>query len=125
MKKVMSVLFGLSLMFPLIALANEATQPDFAMTIMSLMDAIQGKASIAVILVAVFQLLRTAPVVGILSKVSGRYLQVVIAASTALGFVAQAWATSGNLGAAAVEGLFTAGGAMLIYTAIRSIKSAE
>lgn len=123
MNKLKSVLFGLFLMFPLIAFAAEVVEPDFTASIMQLLGAIQGKASVAVILVAVFQLLRTAPVVGILGKFSGKYLQAIIAGVTALGYVAQAWATSGNLGAAAVEGLFTAGGAMLIYQAIRSIKS--
>lgn len=109
------------LVVPFVAFAADAAQPDLTATILSLLDAVKGKAPVAVILVCVFQLLRTAPVVGILGKLSGRYLQLAIAVITALGYVADAWVKSGNLFSAAVEGLFTAGGAMLIYTAFRSI----
>jgi len=122
MKKLMFMFVGMTFLFPFMAFAADAVQPDFTGSILALLDTIKGKAPIALILVAVFQLLRTAPVVGILGKFSGTYLQVIIAASTALGFVAQAWAASGNIVTAAIEGLFTAGGAMLIYTAIRDIK---
>lgn len=102
--------------------ADGAAAPDLTAVILSLLNAIKDKAPVAVILVCVFQLLRTAPVLGILGKLSGKYLQLAIAIITALGYVAEAWARGMSLGAAAIEGLFTAGGAMLIYTAIRSIE---
>lgn len=110
-------------LYALTAFASGEVQPDLTLTLLSLLEAIKGNGGVAVILVAVFQLLRTAPVLGILGKFSGKYLQLIIAAATALGYVAKAAAEGKSWGMAAVEGLFTAGGAMLIYTAIREIKS--
>lgn len=111
----------LVLFFPLLAFAADA--PDFAGSILAIWTAIQSHAGTALILVPVFQFLRTNEVVGILSKISGKYLQVVIAVLTVLGFVVDAWAKGQGLGAAAIAGLFTSGGAMLIFEAIKSIKS--
>jgi len=113
-----------SMLFLTSAFAADSAAPDFSLTIIALMEAIKNHGSVAVILVAVFQLLRTAPVVGVLGSVTGKYLQVIIAVSTALGYIAVAAAQGKSWGVAAIDGLFTAGGAMLIYDAIRSIKSA-
>lgn len=99
--------------------------PALGASVMALFSAIQSKAVTAVVLMHVFTILRTNEAIGILGKLGlkGVGLQVVIAVLTALGYVAQAWATSGDLGAAAIEGLFTAGGAMLIFQAFK--KTAE
>lgn len=124
MKKLFSIFVGLSLLLISgIALADEVAQPDFTVSVLSLLEAVKGKASIVVILVAVFQLLKTAPVVGILGKVSGKYMQVIIAVTTVGGFIVDSMARGTSLVTAAVEGLFTSGGAMLLYSAIKSIKS--
>lgn len=100
--------------------------PPLGMAVMALLGAIQGKAVTAVILVHVFQILRTNEAIGILGKLglNGRGLQIAVAVLTTLGYVAQAWATSGNLGHAAIEGLFTAGGAMLIFDAFKASAAA-
>ena len=98
MKK-MTLLFTAlaSMLFLTSAFAADSAAPDFSLTIIALMEAIKNHGSVAVILVAVFQLLRTAPVVGVLGSVTGKYLQVIIAVSTALGYIAVA-AAQGNLG---------------------------
>jgi hypothetical protein len=101
--------------------ADAGVVPSFAESVGALIGSITSKAPFAVVLVAVFQFLRTNEMIGILGKLAGKYLQVAIAALTALGFVAAAWARGESLGAAAIEGLFSAGGAMLIYDAIRNI----
>lgn len=123
-KKFLSLLLPLSLiaLFPLFAFADGGA-PDLTSTILALWQGIQNHSGTAVILMAVFQLLRTNESVGILSKISGRYLQVVIAILTTLGFIANAWAQGQPLGQAAITGLFTSGGAMLVYQAIASINA--
>lgn len=103
-------------------LAHAEDLPGLGASVMALFQAIQGKAVTAVILMHVFQILRTNEAIGVLGKIglSGKSLQLAIAVLTTLGYVANAWATSGNLGAAAIEGLFTAGGAMLIFDALKA-----
>lgn len=110
-------------LIPVAAFADAPVAPvDFAAVVMALWQAIQNHASTALLLVPVFQLLRTSEVAPLLGWFSGKYLQVVIAIITAIGFVINAWATGQALGQAAITGLFTSGGAMLIYDAIRSIQ---
>ena len=77
------------------------------------------------IAVAVIQILKTNEALGVLGKLGlkGNGLRVATALIVTLGYVAEAWARSGNLGAAAIEGLFTSGGAMLIFQAFK--KEAE
>lgn len=104
-------------------LAYAADEPvGLGAAVMALFGAIQSKAVTAVIIMHVFQILRTNEAIGILGKLglSGRGLQIAVAILTTLGYIANAWATSGNLGAAAIEGLFTAGGAMLIFDAFKA-----
>ena len=97
--------------------------------LMALFSAIQGKANAAVLVMCAIQILRTNEALGILGKIGlqGNAMRIAVAVLTTLGYVANAWVTSGNLGAAAIEGLFTAGGAMLIFQAFKkeSEKSGE
>lgn len=95
--------------------------PVLGNSLMALFSALKDKATAAVIVVCVFQVLRTNEVVGVLGKLGlqGRGLQIAIAIITALGYVADAWARGANLLQAAIEGLFTAGGGMLIFNAFK------
>lgn len=108
-------------LFPLLAFAADAPVPDFTASLLAIWNGIQTHAPVAVILVPVFQLLRTNQLVGILGKVSGKYLPVVIAVFVSAGYVLDAHLKGEPIFTALVTGLFTAGGAMKIYDAIRSI----
>ena len=110
-------------LFPIYALAADAPEVALVPAIMALWAAIQAKASTSMVLVPVFQILRSKEIYGVLQKVSGNYLRVVIAAITSGSYVAEAWAKGGSLIEALISGLFTAGGAMLIYTAFRDMKA--
>jgi len=101
--------------------AFAADAPPLGDSLVALLNAIKEKASAAVILVFVFQILRTHEVFGILGKLGlqGRGLQITIAVITALGFVADAYARGGNLMQAVIEGLFVSGGSMLIFDALK------
>lgn len=101
--------------------ADPAPVPDLTVVLVALWNAIQNHAGTSMILVPVFQLLRTHEVLGLLSKISGKYLQVVIAVTTTLGFVVDANIKGQSWGAAAITGFFVSGGAMLIFDSIRSI----
>lgn len=92
-------------------------------TILNLIDAIKGNASIAVIVFAAIQVLKTNEVVGIIGKLGlqGNAVRVVVAVLTSGGYVAQAMMKGLSIWPALVEGLFTAGGAMLIFEAIKKI----
>lgn len=106
----------------MLAWAVDEPLPSLGASLMSLFTAIQGKAVTAVILVHVFQILRTNEAIGILGKLGlkGKAMSVAVAVLTTLGFVATAWATGMPLGQAAIEGLFTSGGAMLIFNALKA-----
>ena len=95
--------------------------PDLTASLLALWSAIQNHSATALILVPVFQILKSNQVVGLLSHLSGKGFQIAVALITSLGFVVNAWASGQSLGQAAVTGLFTAGGAMLMYDAIRGI----
>lgn len=105
------------------ALADSA--PAITDSLLSLFSAVQSHATAAVVLMFVFQVLRTNEVIGILGKIGlqGKSLQVVIAVITALGYVFNAYAKGENLLQAAVEGLFTSGGAMLIFDSLKGIQA--
>lgn len=109
-------------LFPLYAFAADES-PALVPAIMALWAAIQTKASTSMVLVPAFQILRSKEIYGILEKVSGNYLRVVIALVTSGGYVVEAWAKGGSLIEALIVGLFTAGGAMLIYNAFRDMKA--
>lgn len=89
--------------------------------VMALFGAIKDKAVTAVVVMHVFQILRSNESIGLLGKlgVKGNGMRVAVALLTTLGYVAEAWARSGNLGQAAIEGLFTSGGAMLLFDAFK------
>lgn len=103
-------------------LAYGADAPSLSEGILGLLGAIKDKAAVAVVLMHVFQILRTHEVFGILGKLglSGKGLQVAVALLTTAGFVVDAYAKNANLASAIIEGLFTAGGAMLIYDAFKA-----
>lgn len=104
----------------MLAMAEEPL-PTLGASLMALFTAIQGKAVTAVILVHVFQILRSNEAIGVLGKLGlkGNGMRVAVAVLTTLGFVASAWATGMPLGQAAIEGLFTSGGAMLLFQAFK------
>lgn len=122
MRNLYVVLIGM-FTFVGLSLADSGTAPDLTATLLSLWQAIQTHAGTALILVPIFQILRTHEVLGILGKIGlqGKGLSIAIAVITTLGFIADALATGKSIGVAAVAGLFTSGGAMLIYNAIRGI----
>lgn len=104
----------------MLAWADDA--PVLGASFIALFDAIKNKAAAAVVIMHVFQILRTHEVFGLLGKIGlqGKGLQIAIAVITALGFVAEAYGKGANLGQALIEGLFTAGGSMLIYDAVKA-----
>lgn len=95
--------------------------PDLGASLLALWQAIQNHAGTALILVPVFQILKSNPVMGLLGGLGGKGMQIAVALITTGGFVINAWATGQSLGMAAVTGLFTAGGCMLIYDAFAGI----
>ncbi len=99
-----------------------AADPTLAEGLISLFGDIQSKAVAAVVLMHVFEILKTHEVFGLLGKLGlqGKSLQVAIAVITALGFCANAYAKGENVVQALIEGLFTSGGAMLIYDAYQN-----
>lgn len=109
------------LMIPAFAYAAEEA-PSLGAALVQLLSLVKDKASAAVIVVCVIQILRTNEVIGILGKLGlqGKTMKVAVAVLTAFGYVANAYVTNGNLGAALIEGLFTAGGAMLIFESFKS-----
>jgi len=110
-------------LFPLYALAADGADVALVPAIMALWAAIQTKASTSMVLVPVFQILRSKEIYGILEKISGNYLRAVIAIVTCGGYVAEAWSKGGSIVEAIISGLFTSGGAMIVYTAFRDIKT--
>lgn len=96
--------------------------PDLPTALTSLFGAITGHATAAVVIMYVFQVLTNHDVLGVLGKLGlqGKTLQIVIAVLTALGYVASAFVQKGDLVQALIEGLFTAGGAMLIYDSAKN-----
>jgi len=110
-------------LFPLYALAADEAAPALVPAIMALWAAIQTKASTSMVLVPAFQILRSKEIYGILEKISGNYLRAVIAIVTSGGYIVEAWSKGGSLVEALISGLFTAGGAMLIFQAFRDIKA--
>ncbi len=109
-------------LFPIYAMAADG-EIAIVPAIMALWAAIQAKASTSMVLVPVFQILRSKEIYGILEKVTGNYLRLVIAFVTAGSYVVEAWSKGGSLIEALISGLLTAGGAMIIYTAFRDIKA--
>ena len=101
-------------------LAHAEDPVGLGSAVMALFGAIQGKAVTAVIVMHVFMILRTNEAIGFLGKLglTGNGMRIAVAVLTTLGYVAEAWARSGNLGQAAIEGLFTSGGAMLLFDAL-------
>jgi len=123
-----TVLFGTwfcaTFLFAGLAIAADAgAAPDLTSTILALWQAIQSHSGTALILVPVFQILRTNEMLGILSKLTGRGMQIAVAVITTGGFVVDALAKGQSIGQAAIAGLITAGGAMLIFDAIRLMKN--
>jgi hypothetical protein len=106
------------------AFAADAATPDLMASILALWAAISSHATTALVLVPVFQLLRTHEVLGVLGGLSGRWMQVVVAVITTGGFVVQALASGQGLAQALIAGLLTSGGAMVLFDAIRSIPPA-
>jgi len=103
-------------------LAMAAEDQSLVSSLLALFDAIKGKAVAAVVIMHVFQILRTHEVLGVLGKIGlqGKGLQIAIAVITALGFVAEAYGRGANLFQAFIEGMFTAGGAMLVFDALKA-----
>lgn len=118
-------LCALALVSNAVTMAFADSVPSISDSLIALFGAIQGHATSAVVLALVFQVLRTNEVIGILGKIGlhGKPLQVTIAVVTALGYVFNAYAKGENLLQAAIEGLFTAGGAMLIYDAVAGVNA--
>jgi hypothetical protein len=103
-----------------VAHADGVSPPDLVGSLTGLFNAIKDHAAAAVIIYAAFQVLKTNEVIGILGKLGlqGKGMQITVAALTAAGYVLDAYLKDGNLFQAAIEGLFTSGGAMLVYSAI-------
>lgn len=100
----------------------EGEVPGLGQSVMGLFMAIKDKASAAMIAVAVIQILKTNEALGVLGKIGlkGNGLRVATALIITFGYVAEAWVRTGSLnGAAVIEGLFTSGGAMLLFQAFK------
>lgn len=109
---------------PLLAFAVDAPT-DFLGIVLAIWNAIKNHAATAVILVPVIQLLKSHEVLGVLRKIGlqGRAMQVTVAILTVLGFVVDAVVQGQSWPAAAIAGLFTSGGAMLVYNAFKSVSA--
>lgn len=98
------------------------TAPAIGDALSNLFAAIKDHGSVAVLIMAVVQVLKTNEVIGILGKVSSKFLPVIIAVLTTVGYIVGAVIAGKSWFQGAIEGLVTSGGAMLIYEAIRQIK---
>ncbi len=105
--------------------AVTVTAPAFGDALANLFAAIKDHGSVAVLVMAVVQVLKTNEVIGILGKVSSKFLPLIIAVLTTVGYVVAAVIAGKSWFQGAIEGLVTSGGAMLIYEAIRQIKVSE
>lgn len=101
--------------------AGADSAPDLTASLLALWQGVQNHASTALILVPVFQILRTHEVLGLLGHLSSKGMQIAVALITTGGFVVDALAKGQPLLQAAVTGLITSGGAMMIYDAIKGI----
>lgn len=101
------------------------TAPAIGDALAQLFAAIKDHGSVAVIIMAVVQILKTNEVLGILGKVSSKALPLIIAVVTTVGYVVAAVIAGKSWFQGAIEGLFTSGGAMLIYEGFRKIKVEE
>lgn len=117
----MLALFALTFLGHLM-LAHAADAPTLTDSLLQIFADIKDKAVAAVVIMHIVNILRTHEVIGLLGKVGlqGKGLQLAIAILTAIGFVVDAYAKGGNLVQALIEGLFTAGGANLIYNATKA-----
>lgn len=96
---------------------------DWVGLLTNLYSAFANHAGTAVVIVAIVQVLKTAPVIGFLSNVEGKYVQLTVALVTTLGYIASAVVTGSSWTQAALTGLLTAGGAMLIYDGYAAINA--
>lgn len=99
--------------------------PNLVPSLMDLFGAFKDKASVAVIIVAVVQVLKTNEVVGILGKVASKYLPIIVAVVSVLGFTATAVVSGKSWIQGVLEGLATAISSNLFYDAFRSLKAKE
>ena len=114
-----------TMLLSLVALAADETAPDFGMSIMALFAAFKDKASLAVILMAVFQVLKTVPVTNLIGKLGASYQRLILAIISVGASIIASYQVKQNWISAVVEGLVVAGGAMLIYDAIREMKKPQ
>lgn len=128
-KNFLPVLFVLPMVFLIalqlfgsLILAHADAGPTLPDALLALFGDIQTHAIAAVVIMHVFEILKTHEVFGILGKIGlqGKALQVTIAVITAAGFVANAYAKGESVVQALIEGLFTSGGAMMIYDAYQN-----
>lgn len=100
----------------------DGASPDLPTALGFIFSDITTHAAAAVVIMHVFEVLKTNEVIGILGKIGlqGKPLQVAVAFITAFGFAANAYAKGESIVQALIEGLFTSGGAMLIYNAYQS-----
>jgi len=126
MKK-FSVIFVLcfTMFLSVVAMAADEVAPDFGMSIMALFAAFKDKASLAVILMAVFQVLKTVPVTNLIGKLGASYQRLILAIISVGASIIASYQVKQNWISAVVEGLVVAGGAMLIYDAIREMKKPQ
>lgn len=116
-----------ALFFCFTALADGAatattTTPDLGGAIFGLIDAVKV-GSVAPIIVAAVQLLKTDLFGGLLLKINQKYIPIVMTALTVIGNVALGVAQGKKWLPSAIEGLFISGGAMAIYETVKTIKS--
>lgn len=105
--------------------AVTVTAPAFGDALANLFGAIKDHGSVAVLIMAVVQILKTNEVVGLLGKISPKFLPLIIGVVTTIGYVVAAVIAGKSWFQGAIEGLVTSGGAMLIYESIRKIKVSE
>lgn len=116
-----------ALFFCLSALADglataTTTTPDLGSSIFGLIDAVKV-GSVAPIIVAVVQLLKTDLFGGFLLKINQKYLPLILAVLSVVGNVAVGVVQGKKWLPSAIEGLFISGGAMAIYETVKTIKS--
>lgn len=99
-----------------------STTPDLGSSIFGLIDAVKV-GSVAPIIVAVVQLLKTDLFGGLLLKINQKYVPVVLTVLSVVGNVAVGVVQGKKWLPSAIEGLFISGGAMAIYETVKTIKS--
>lgn len=116
--------FAIGFLYGVVSYAADGAAPDLATALPGLLGAIKDKAGAAVILFFAVEVLKSAPLVGVLGKINQKALLVIVPVLGVLGSVADQVAHQNSSWLMAlVNGLVVSGGAMTIYEALKNSAS--